>query len=765
MSRHHYVGLLHSLPLIPISLMLSAALAGCGGGGSGGGNPSGQSIAVTLNGSPQVRIGSTTQFAAAVSNSSNQAVTWQVNGVTGGSASTGTITATGLYTPPAAIPSPNTVTITAVSQASSSATASLTESILNPQPAVNSAAAVGLSPAYTVTINGSGFMNGSTVTIDGVKATVTSVSSSQITATASFTLAPTVNTAPLVVTNPDPGGVSSPSFNAQVTTQATLAAAARLLDQATFGPTLSDIQHVQSVGLLGYINEQFADSPTTLALIASTPPTPCANSLLPCLQSEWWQATLTAPDQLRQRVAFALAEQFVVSTNTVNSRAVVAFQNTLANDAFTNFYTIMNDVTLSPAMGVYLNMINSYKPTTVNGVAQIANENYARELMQLFSIGLVELNADGTPQTDSSNNTTPTYTQTQVQAFARAYTGWTFADQTGGKASKFPNSPVNYTMPMAAVESAHDMDSKILLSGTTLPAGQTAEQDLAGALQNLFNQPNVGPFVCRQLIQHLVSSNPSPAYVSRVSAVFANNGSNVRGDMKAVITAILLDPEARAGDTDVNAAGGHLREPVLWLTDVMRALNFTNNDVVAGNDVVANASYNTLGNYTSTLNEKPYASASVFNFFPPNYYIPGSSVNAPEFSLENTASAKCHRPSLTCEHGCLQQDQWLHRRSLRNEHAGQAGLQPRQSRRHPGANVYARADAIGHAHRYRQPGHFAYRSIAARSRGSLPCHHFIAVQDRALRRTRHGRQSPQLHSMRLTRSRRKRSRSPPFWSS
>jgi hypothetical protein len=189
------------------------------------------------------------------------------------------------------------------------------------------------------------------------------------------------------------------------------------------------------------------------------------------------------------------------------------------------------------------------------------------------------------------------------------------------------------------VESAHDMAAKTLLNGTVLPAGQTAEADLAGALQNIFNHPNVGPFVCQQLIQHLVASNPSPPYVSRVAAVFANNGSGVRGDMKAVITAILLDPEARAGDTNVNAPGGHLREPVLWLTDTMRGLGFTNNDVVAGNDVVANASFNTLGNYTSNLSQKPYASGSVFNFFPPGYVIPGTTTNAPEFSLENTASA------------------------------------------------------------------------------------------------------------------------------
>jgi uncharacterized protein (DUF1800 family) len=420
---------------------------------------------------------------------------------------------------------------------------------------------------------------------------------------------------------------------------ATIAAAARLLDQATFGPTLTDIQHVEDAGLQGYLNEQFAAQPTTLPLIAATPPTPCATNLVPCAQSEWWQATLTAPDQLRQRVAFALAEMFVISTNSVNSRAVVAFQNSLVNDAFGNFATIMKDVTLSPGMGAYLNMLNSNKPGTVNGIPQIANENYSRELMQLFSLGLFLLNPDGTLQLDSSGNPIPAYTQAQVQAFARAYTGWTYANADGSSPSKFPNGTANYVMPMAAVDANHDTTAKVLLSGTTLPAGQTSQQDLDGALANIFAHSNVGPFVCRQLIQHLVASNPSPAYVQRVAAVFANNGNNVRGDMKAVITAILMDKEARAGDTDPAAPGGHLREPVLWLTNLVRGLGFTNNDAVAGKDVIANASYNTLGNYTAPLSERPYASPSVFNFFPPEYVIPGGTTNAPEFSLENTASA------------------------------------------------------------------------------------------------------------------------------
>jgi uncharacterized protein (DUF1800 family) len=296
----------------------------------------------------------------------------------------------------------------------------------------------------------------------------------------------------------------------------------------------------------------------------------------------------------------------------------------------------MQDVTLSTGMGAYLNMLNSNKPGVVGGVTQIANENYARELMQLFSTGLVMLNQDGSPQLDGSGNTIPVYTEAQVQAFARAYTGWTFAPLPG-QTSKFLN-PINYPMPMVAVESAHDMSAKILLNGTTLPAGQTAEQDLQGALTNIFNHQNVAPFICRQLIQHLVTSNPSPAYVARIAAVFANDGTSTRGNMKAVINAILTDTEARAGDTNASFNGGHLRQPMLYIANVMRGLGFTNNDAVAGNDVVANASYNTIGNYTTALGEKPYSSGSVFNFFPPNYVIPATTINAPEFGEENTAS-------------------------------------------------------------------------------------------------------------------------------
>jgi uncharacterized protein (DUF1800 family) len=410
--------------------------------------------------------------------------------------------------------------------------------------------------------------------------------------------------------------------------KATVTSAARLLDQATFGPTLADIQHVQQIGLDAYISEQFQVAPTLLPDIPAAPTAICTSTApVPCEQSEWWQTVLTGPDQLRQRVAFALSEIFVVSTDSINARAVTPYQNILAKDAFTNFATIMKDVSLSPAMGGYLNMLDSNKPAA----GQIANENYPRELMQLFTTGIDLLNSDGTLQLDTSGNPIPVYNEAQVQAFARAYTGWTYAAAGGGAPAKFPNNTANYDSPMAAVESAHDTTSKTLLNGTVLPAGQTAQEDLTDALANIFAHPNVGPFVCRQLIQHLVASNPSAAYVSRVSAVFADNGSGVRGDMQAVIRAVLEDPDARAGDTSPDFDGGHLREAMLYTTDVLRGLGFTNTSSVGD--------YSSLGNYTNALGEKPYMSGSVFNFFPPDYVIPGTTANAPEFGQENTASA------------------------------------------------------------------------------------------------------------------------------
>src|SRR5437868_11017930 len=187
---------------------------------------------------------------------------------------------------------------------------------------------------------------------------------------------------------------------------------------------------------------------------------------------------------------------------------------------------------------------------------------------------------------------------------------------------------------MQSMAANHDSGSKTILGGVVLPAGQTAQQDLDASLDVVFNNPNIAPFVCKQLIQHLVKSNPSPAYVSRVAAVFNNNGSGVRGDMKAIITAILMDTEARSADNNPSVDGGHLREPILYMTNVLRGLGFTPTDPNAAADYA----YMSLSNYASNLSERPMRSGSVFNFFPPSYVIPSTQINAPEFNLENTAS-------------------------------------------------------------------------------------------------------------------------------
>jgi uncharacterized protein (DUF1800 family) len=607
-----------------------AGLAGCAGNVS---LSQAAAVQVAVTGGGQVRLGATAQLTAMVTHSSNTAVTWSVNGVTGGNATTGTISASGLYTPPKTVPTQNTMMIAATSVASPSASATITEAVLNPIPVVSNALATQVPTAttYLLDVLGSGFVAGSQLQSAGANVTTVYVSSTEL--QAQIAVAVGATTVAVDVVNPDPGGSTSAMSNAQVQSlKASLPAASRLLDQATFGPTLTDIQHVESVGLQAYLNEQFVTATTLEPDIAAVPPALCTTNLIPCQQAEWWQNAITGPDQLRQRVAFAMSEMFVVSTNSVNARSVTTFQNTLANDAFGNFYTMMKDVSLSPAMGGYLNMLNSAKPA--NG--QIANENYGRELMQLFTIGLDLLNPDGTLQVDGSGNPIPAYTEAQVQAFSRAYTGWTYATATGGSPTAFPNNTANYIDPMAAVESQHDMTAKVLLNGTTLPTGQSSSQDLTGALTNIFNHPNVGPFVCQQLIQHLVTSQPSPAYVARVASVFADNGNGVRGDLKAVVQAILMDIEARAGDTNATYNGGHLREPLLYVANAIRGLGFT---FTGGGTGTGNEYYYTLGNYSNPLGEKPYTSGSVFNFFPPDYIIPDSKVNAPEFGQENTASA------------------------------------------------------------------------------------------------------------------------------
>ena len=584
------------------------------------------SAQLSISGPDQMRLGGSQQYTAMAAGVPTAAV-WSVNGYVGGIGSTGPISTTGMYSPAAQIFAGHSVTISATTAAAGSA--SLSVKILNLLPIFASASVTQTvtGTAFSLNVLGSGFVSTSQLLVAGANVATSFLSSGEL--QSAINLSPGTTTVTVGILNPN-AAQNSPvtqTVPVEAIPAVSFTQAARLLDQATFGPTLAAIQQVQQIGTAAYLNQQFATPTTLMAAIANPPVAACPGGTEFCAQNSFWENALTANDQLRQRVAFALSEMFVVSTDMVNARTIPSYHNMLANDAFGNFSQLMNDVATSAAMGEYLDMLDSGAPPA----GQIADENFGRELMQLFTTGLYRVNPDGTLQLSAQELPQPVYTELQVQAYARALTGWTYANPTGGVPTSFPNGVPNYDQPMQPIPVSHDITAKVLLDGVTLPAGQTAEEDLTGLIASIFNHPNVGPFVCRQLIQHLVTSFPSPAYVSRVAEVFANDGSGVRGDMKAVVTAILNDPDARAADTDPTVDGGHLREPILYFTGILRALEFTN--------VSPQGSYFIASSYTAPLGQTPYAAASVFNFFPPSYVIPGTAINAPEFAQENTASA------------------------------------------------------------------------------------------------------------------------------
>ncbi len=409
----------------------------------------------------------------------------------------------------------------------------------------------------------------------------------------------------------------------------TQAAAARFLEQSTFGPTTTLIAQVQQTGFPAFLNSQFSAPMSTYPDPASTV------TSMQSTQQVLFTNALNGQDQLRQRMALALSEIWVTSGFTVPPQGMAPYMRLLLQDAFSNYRTLMYDVTVSPAMGAYLDMVNNDNPTATTH----ANENYARELMQLFTLGLNQLNQDGSLQLDGSGNPIPTYSQTDVQNFAEVYTGWTYPTAPGATLVK--HNPPYWLGAMQPFESNHDTASKTLLpvngTPTVLPAGQSSTVDLNGALDNIFAQPSLSPFVCKLLIQQLVSSNPSSAYVQRVVTVFDSGsftvsgvtfGSGQRGDLQATIAAILLDSEARRGDdpTTANGTDGKLREPILYIAAILRAFGATSDG---------------LGpvNFASSMSENPMESPSVFNFYPPDYGIPGTNLLGPEFALQTTATA------------------------------------------------------------------------------------------------------------------------------
>ncbi|MCC6194339.1 MAG: DUF1800 domain-containing protein [Burkholderiales bacterium] len=409
--------------------------------------------------------------------------------------------------------------------------------------------------------------------------------------------------------------------------------AVRLLEQATFGPTDALVAHVLAVGTDKFLDEQLAAAGSRYssnkyvpaggaATYCATDPNPyCARDYYSLFQlrNDFFRNALANGDQLRQRVAFALSQILVTSGLDINvAYGMAIYQQLFLDHAFDNYETLLTRVTLSSVMGEYLNMVNNDKPVAGTN----PNENYARELLQLFSIGLWEQGPDGTLLRDANGEPIPTYDQSTVEGFAHVFTGWTFP-VLPGQPPRTHNFK-NFLGEMVGVAGNHDTGAKSLLYGAVAPAGLTMDADLANAIRNVFFNPNVGPFIGKQLIQKLVTGDPSPQYVGRVAAVFNNNGQGVRGDMKAVVRAILADPEAR-GAVKLDPGYGKLREPVLFLTAAARSVNTATDGVY-------------FGPAGAALGQNLFYPESVFNYYPPDYVLPGSTLLGPEFALANAST-------------------------------------------------------------------------------------------------------------------------------
>lgn len=440
-----------------------------------------------------------------------------------------------------------------------------------------------------------------------------------------------------------PAPTPTPTPKAYGPGEASTADTVRFLEQSSWGPTNSEVARVQSIGLRAYLNEQL-NAPTSgypnLAFPLDDQTQECpAGSPQECgrdkftmypIQKTFFTNALTGQDQLRQRVAWALHQIHVVSGRDITRPSwMTVYLQVLDRNAFGNYRTLLNDITLNPAMGEYLDMRLSTRTSQ--------NENFAREILQLFSIGVNELNTDGTPKLDAQGKPLASYDQNTVVNFTKVFTGWNFS-------TAIAQGITNYRDPMVPrAGTNHDTTTKILLSNVNLPANQTAQQDLTAALDNIFNHPNVGPFVGKQLIQHLVTSNPSPAYIARVASVFNNdcsgfytdNCTSVRGNMKAVVTAVLLDPEAR-GDVKTDPNYGKLREPVQYINNVLRAFNAKSFDKTTASDGVLAGRSTT--DFPNSLDQPVFLPATVFSYFQPEYEVPSTKLLGPAFGILSTST-------------------------------------------------------------------------------------------------------------------------------
>lgn len=429
--------------------------------------------------------------------------------------------------------------------------------------------------------------------------------------------------------------------------------AVRFLAQATFGGTTNDVEEFIELGSEDWLKQQFnlpstnlsdtvqlfyniglANWVTTNGDSTGYPTYPFSRHV----SYAWWNNMINAKDQLRQRMAYALSEILVVSLNTGHATSTANYYDLLIENAFGNYRDLLEAVSLSPTMGIYLSHLNNPKTDTASG--SFPDENYAREIMQLFSIGIYKMNNDGT-LVGAPNNLVPTYTNEHIKELAKVFTGLGVGATKDTSVANLYFGYNNrlyfdYTVPMIMYDNYHEQGDKIILDDYVIPAGQTGMEDVNQAIDYLFNHPNVGPFLASRLIQHFVKSNPSPEYIDDVANVFNDNGNGIRGDLKAVITAILLHPEARDCDWINHSQQGKLREPILRYTQFAR---FFNGEYYVGSNRFWNSEYRGL----EFLNQYPLFSPTVFNFFKPGYIPSGplsdNGLVGPEYEIHTTSTS------------------------------------------------------------------------------------------------------------------------------
>lgn len=616
-----------------------------------------------------VRVSNSLGFGLTVNGTDNPAVKVEVNGVPGGDANVGTVVASlnGSinYQAPAVVPTPSSVVqlkITSVDNPKVSIEQDI--QVMNPIPILSTATPMSFKPGKaTIVLHGQKFITGAQLLVNGSAVPATFNSASQLTAQVDVTEPGNLD---LQVLNPNPGPAASADLIATVegtplTPVVAPEDASRFLQQATFGATDADIHHLSMIGYDAWLNEQFS-MPQTLqepaveqALILANPP--CSMTTMKCaanlfvqnnqdemlVQDSFWQQSVTANDQLRQRVKYALTQLFVISGTNFNiqsmPRGEANYYDVLGADAFGNFRTLLQDVTLNPMMGQFLSMLQNDKGNANTD----PDENYAREVMQLFTIGLFELNDDGSQKLDANGNPIPTYSNNDVMGLAKVFTGYSWSVPNDASDLVWWNCCVwvgkgygEDLRPMQPFPSHHSTDEKQFL-GVTIPAGgPNTQYDLEVALNTLFNHPNAPAFFSKQMIQHMVTSNPSPAYINRVAQVFKNNGKGVRGDMKAIITAILTDPEARDSVAAAsNPQYGKVRESLIRYTAWARAFSAQSR---TGSYWIGDTEDPIWG-----LGEMSLRSPTVFNWFAPGYVPPATTISAaglvaPEFQMTDVST-------------------------------------------------------------------------------------------------------------------------------